>query len=171
MMTEKLLNLRMATEAPRKDGSRVALYRGLAMPAGVESFVIRDGRTGIEYDGTTMPSVALRIFREVFALPAPAQIESPLPAAERQSSGLAGGGAAANAMSAPVRAMLASCRRRRSIERGRLADGNYPIRMLKAAARRGWLALDDQIRPTFGTLTDAGRKALARELTSIGGAR
>lgn len=106
---------------------------------------------------TAPPSMARKV--------PPARIESPLPAAERQSSGLAGGGAAANAMSAPVRDMLvrASENAAGEVWRGR-GRGTYPLPMLRAAARRGWLELNHPARPAWATLTDAGRKALAREL-------
>lgn len=39
-------------------------------------------------------------------------------------------------------------------------DGYATAPMLRAMARRGWLELDDKIRPTYGTVTDAGRTAL-----------
>lgn len=42
---------------------------------------------------------------------------------------------------------------------------------LRAMARRGWLELDDRIRPSYGTVTDAGRKALERFDATNGGAR
>lgn len=104
--------------------------------------------------------------------PAP-QIASPLIESERQCSGLAGGGGAANKMSTAVR------------ERLRLAvkwtpEGQPVVihrcgrtngRMLKAMARRGWLELDSKVRPSYGTVTDAGRRALAAELARTARAR
>jgi hypothetical protein len=162
-MIEKLLNLTISTSARRGDGSTVTLYRGLALPAGVEAFVVVDSRTGVERDGTTVGSVALKIFREVFALaPAPAQIESPLPAAERRCSGLARGATLTMPTEPQARVMAITVKWTREgaplqIFRSKRCD----LRMLRALARRGWLELNHPIRPTYGTLTDAGRKALA----------
>lgn len=34
--------------------------------------------------------------------------------------------------------------------------------MLRSLARRGWVELNHPIRPSYGTLTDSGRRALAR---------
>lgn len=36
------------------------------------------------------------------------------------------------------------------------------LAMLRALRRRGWVVLDNRTQPTHGTLTDAGRRALAR---------
>lgn len=162
-MVDKLLNLTIATSARRADGSTVTLYRGLAMPAGVETFVVRDRRTGVEHDATTMPSVALKIFREVFALAAPAQMESPLPAAERCTSGLADGATLTMPTEPQYRIMHVSAKWTPVgtpvvLQRWRGCN----ITMLRALARRGWVELNHPIRPSHGTLTDAGRKALAR---------
>lgn len=100
--------------------------------------------------------------------PGTPQITSPLAEDEQQRSGLAGGGPAANAMSAPVLARL----RVATLGSGRLYRGRMTnLRMLKAMARRGWLELDHPIRPTLGMVTDAGRRALAAELARTGGAR
>jgi hypothetical protein len=104
---------------------------------------------------------------------APVQIESPLPAVERQSSGLAGGGAAANAMSAPVRDMLAVAAgaRNGTIFRGAREHGDYTFTMMRAAIRRGWLDAGGTVMFRSARITPLGRKALARELASVGGAR
>ena len=106
---------------------------------------------------------------------APQYIASPLIENERQCSGLSGpSGSAANAMSEPMRRKLIVARDNLILP-GRIARGGHEweanVRMLRALARRGWLALNDPIRPRYGDLTDAGRKALARELASTGGAR
>lgn len=45
------------------------------------------------------------------------------------------------------------------------------LTMLKAMARRGWLELDNAVRPTHGTMTDNGRRALERWQAAQGGAR
>lgn len=45
------------------------------------------------------------------------------------------------------------------------------LTMLHAMRRRGWVVLDDRAHPSYGTLTDAGRRALARYEASKAGAR
>lgn len=124
-----------------------------------------------ERDATVRRAVAT-FQDELDALPP--RMASPLPVDEQRCSGLAGGGAAANAMSEPARRKLIIARDN-LIRPGRIARGGHEweanVRMLRALARRGWLTLDNPIQPRYGDLTDAGRKALARELASMGGAR
>lgn len=107
-------------------------------------------------------------------LPAPQQMASPLAADEHRASGLVSGasGYAASQMSEPLRRMLerAASRPDGRVRRGR-GTHQYTIRQLKAASRRGWMWLDDAIRPTCATINATGRKALARELAKAGGAR
>lgn len=107
--------------------------------------------------------------------PAPAQMASPLPVNEQRSSGLAGGGAAANAMSWPMARIMSEALDwwAGTVRRGRHCPetATTGLRNMRAMARRGWLELDHPIRPTLGTVTDAGRRALAAELARTGGAR
>lgn len=59
-----------------------------------------------------------------------------------------------------------------TIGSGRLFRGpRVTTTMLRAMARRGWLELDDRVRPTYGTVTQAGRNALAAYDARNGGAR
>lgn len=101
------------------------------------------------------------------------QIASPLAEGERQSSGLVGGGAAANRMSEAVRERLRVAVKWTPEGQPVVIHrcGRTNVRMLKAMARRGWLELDNKVRPSYGTVTDAGRRALAAELARTGGAR
>lgn len=92
--------------------------------------------------------------------PAAPQIVSPLPAAERCASGLSAG-ATLTMPTEPQARVLARGAAGRGIWRYGHTYG-VGITMLRALARRGWLELDDKVRPQYGTLTDAGRKALAR---------
>lgn len=133
---------------------------------GIRQYCVTDTRTG-DAMATTVSSLALRVAREWAQRPdAPArQIESPLPAVERQSSGLAGpSGSAANAMSEPVRRMLAEAAGRHSglVLRGARRDGFYPLPMLRAAVRRGWLTPVGGTKYAFdgGQITEAGARAL-----------
>lgn len=122
-----------------------------------------------EIDGYTPEPVDLDELRAELTA---TQMTSPLVEGERQFSGLAGGGAAANAMSAPVRDMLATAARHPQGEIWRGGGrGAFRLPMLRAAARRGWLALNHPIRPAYATITDAGRRALAAEIARTGGAR
>ena len=97
--------------------------------------------------------------------PASRQIESPLPTVERCASGLATGAnltmptkMQSYAMACAVKWSSAQLNRPAVIYR----TSRTNIRTLLAMSRRGWLDLDHPIRPTCGTLTDAGRRALAR---------
>lgn len=49
-----------------------------------------------------------------------------------------------------------------------IAGNTAPMPVLVAMARRGWLELDHPIRPTQGTITDAGRRAVTAYVAKNG---
>jgi len=140
-------------------------------PAGHYVYTVTHAASGRTMT-TDVSSLALRIARE-WAKQAPAVelMTSPLPAAERCASGLARGAT----LTTPNEAQAARMR-----EAVQFRDGVIPryghtygvgLSMLRALARRGWVELNHSIRPTYGTLTDNGRRALVRYEASKAGAR
>lgn len=92
------------------------------------------------------------------------QMASPLPPAERRASGLARG-TSVTALSPELLAKLREAAEIASftevpyLRRGAAdAEGRATLTQLVALARRGYLALDNAVRPTIGTLTDLGRR-------------
>lgn len=126
-------------------------------PAGHPVYVVT--HVGGAIMKTDVGSLAQRIAIEwATTPPAAPQIVSPLPAVERCTSGLASG-ATLTMPTEPQSARL----RAASIGTGQLWRGPFcDVRMMRALARRGWFELDNRVRPSYGTLTDAGRRALAR---------
>ncbi len=107
---------------------------------------------------TDVSSLALRIARE-WAEQAPAVelMTSPLPAAERCASGLARGASLTMPSEPQARAL--------DNPRGvvlRYGSTGVGLTMLRSLARRGWIVLDDRIRPAHGVITSNGRRALSR---------
>lgn len=107
---------------------------------------------------------------EVPAAPT-AQMSSPLrtEAQVRQSRPLV-----ANVIGLPTlpqaRCLVRAKYRDGSVRRGFASvDGRTaPMPVLVAMARRGWLELDHPIRPTQGTITDAGRRAVTAYVAKNG---
>ncbi len=105
-------------------------------------------------------------------VPAPAPVTSPLtPDTQVPASNLAAGAtltvpteAQARAMAIAIKWSSAQLGRGPVVRRGR----RTPAPMLRAMARRGWLVLDHSIRPTAGTITPAGRYALAAYVAKHG---
>lgn len=94
------------------------------------------------------------------------RVESPLPIAERCSSGLARGASLTMPTDAQARALDNS--------RGvvlRYGSTGVGLTVLRSLARRGWIVLDDRIRPAHGVITSNGRRARARYEASKAGAR
>lgn len=109
---------------------------------------------------------------EVPAAPA-AQMTSPLPAALQVKSSRP---LVANVIGLPTlpQARCLDWARNRSLSatvfRGVASHTGQtaPMPVLVAMARRGWLELDHPIRPTQGTITEAGRNALAAYVAKNG---
>lgn len=124
---------------------------------------------------TDVGSLARSVAIEWSVCPPPApQMASPLPAAERCTSGLATGATLTMPTEPQARIMSeAADWWAGTVRRGRHCPetATTGLRNMRAMARRGWLELDDPIRPTYGTLTDAGRRALARYNAATAGAR
>jgi hypothetical protein len=94
-----------------------------------------------------------------------AQMASPLPPAERCTSGLARG-TSVTALSPELLAKLREATLNPTATDALLrgpADqhGRATRTQLVALARRGYLVLNHSVRPTYGTLTDLGRRACA----------
>jgi hypothetical protein len=92
----------------------------------------------------------------------PAQMASPLPPAERYASGLARG-TSVTALSPELLAKLREATLNPTATDALLRGpanqhGRATRTQLVALARRGYLALDNAVRPTCGTLTDLGRR-------------
>jgi len=128
---------------------------------GVRIYTVTHTLTG-HTTSSTVAALALRVAREWVAqapvVAAFAQIESPLPAAERCASGLARG-ATLTMPTEPQARALAKVDGEGFLRRfGVFGVGHI---MLRALARRGWVDLDHPIRPLYGRITSAGRRALA----------
>lgn len=109
---------------------------------------------------TDVQSLALRVQREANTIPTPAaQVVSPLPAAERCSSGLAAG-ATLTMPTEPQARALAGADTFGHIPRYGYRGVGYTV--LRALKRRGWVELNHPVRFDLGRITEAGRKALAR---------
>jgi len=142
-------------------------------PAGHPVYTVTHTASG-RYLTTDVVSLALRTAREWAAqAPTVALMSSPLPAAERCSSGLARGASLTMPSDAQARKLIVA---RDNLTRpGLLSRGGHEwqasITMLRALRRRGWITLNDPTRPTYGMINDSGRRALARYEASKVGAR
>jgi hypothetical protein len=131
-------------------------------------YTVTDTRTGESATNTAWAIVLPIARRWADHTVEPAQVVSPLVESEQRRSGLAGGGVAAEQMTGPGAAKLAEAvasdgkLRRGSGQRYGYANR----RQLVALARRGWLTLDHDIRPTGGIVTPAGVTALLRWMAS-----
>ena len=110
---------------------------------------------------------------EVVAVPAPAPMASPLPAELQVRSARPLAVGVIGLPSLPQARCLQWVVRdtfNGKVMRGYAStDGRTaPMPVLIAMSRRGWLELDHPIRPTSGTITDAGRNALAAYVVKHG---
>lgn len=103
---------------------------------------------------------------EVPAAPAPAQIVSPLAWAAQVRSDRPLAAGTIGLPSLPQ----ARCLTHDTVRRGFASvDGrSAPMPVLIAMWRRGWMTLDNSIRPTYGTITLAGERALAAYVAKNG---
>lgn len=97
------------------------------------------------------------------------QMTSPLTADAQSSDGLSAGATLTMPTDAQGRTLQGAATIRGDGQWARIyrgqpcaAAGVATLSTLKAMARRGWLELDHPVRPSYGTVTDAGKRALAR---------
>lgn len=93
--------------------------------------------------------------------PAPQMVSPHAPAHRVRPSGLARGTSMTQMTGPQARALRAALAGNGTVSRGGTGD-DLSAASLRAMERRGWLELDDRIRPTFGRVTPHGRKALER---------
>jgi hypothetical protein len=107
------------------------------------------------------------MFEATEVVPQVPQMASPLVASARCASGLGRGSSLTRPADAVLTALYVAERNGGVVERGGRM-GEATISTLKAAARRGWLELDGvgtaPSPVTKGTITTAGRNALARTI-------
>lgn len=111
---------------------------------------------------------SLRFGAKPYQAPAP-QMASPLtPAAQVPAANLGRGASLTTMNDAQATKIREALDVAGAVWRGPVsAKRHAPLSMLRAMAKRGWLELDNRIRPTFGTVTDAGRKALERHDATV----
>lgn len=109
--------------------------------------------------------LSIRYDARPYQAPAPTMASPLEPTAQVRPSNLSRGVSVTKMTDAQARAMRYAIESTRTavIHRGSPElDGYATAPMLRAMERRGWLQLDDRVRPSYGRVTPHGRRALER---------